>query len=120
MAVQDLTATGVPGFATTTVANIELTNGTYNAQDASGVGIIFCDTNAGNIVFNGLANGVTGQRLIICKKNQTNTVTINHLNGAGTQKFITSSGAALATGTVYGSISLVCLGSNWLTVEGFS
>ena len=93
---------------------ITITTGTYGSQTVTAANSILLDTSGGNIVINGLANGVAGQRLTLIKTSSANTVTINHNNG-GTQPIMLQPGSGFLTmaATEFGGITLICDGSNW-------
>lgn len=81
-----------------------------DAEDVTGINIIRVDTTSGNVTLGGLANGTTNQPVLIWKAVQANTLTIEHNEAAGTQKFITEDTNDIILGN-YGGALFVCYGS---------
>ena len=86
-------------------SSITITAGTYNALDVTGVNIVYCNTNAGDIIINGTTGASGGQTVKFVKVDSANSITLNHENASGTQKIRTYSLASVSysqyRGTTY-------------------
>jgi len=88
-----------------------------DSVDVTGISNVLCDTTSGNIIIGGFANGVEGQEIWVYKHPSANTLTLEHLEGSGTQKIITFDGADIVMAT-YGSVALRYIGGYW-RVQGY-
>jgi len=84
--------------------------------DVSGINILFVTTAGGNVVLGGLKGGVDGQYLHIARKDATNDLTLEHLEGVGTQEIYMHEGTD-ETIDSWGGFTLVCDGSDWYDVS---
>jgi hypothetical protein len=83
-----------------------------DAFDVSGVAVLFVSAAGGDVFLGGFSGGVSGQVIDIVKGVSTGTVTLEHNEASGTQKFFNNSGADVAI-TGYGGTRYVCNGSSW-------
>ena len=103
-----------PGHA----LNMVYCNADSDAVDVTHYGadtIIVADTGSGNVTIGGLAGGVDGQRVYIVKINTSNTLTIEHNEGTGTQKIYTPGEDDLSL-TGYGGVTLLHIAGVWYQV----
>ena len=80
--------------------------------DVSGVNTLFVTTAGGNVVIGGFSGGIAGQVLYIARKDATNDLTLEHLEGAGDQDIYMHEGTD-ETLDSWGGFVLVCDGSDW-------
>jgi len=93
-------------------ASVTANTGTYNALSVVGTNTIIVDTSGGNVVLNGLANGVYGQLVHLVRGTTANQFIIANLNGSGTQQIVTRTEADITLNT-RGRWTLWCDGSDW-------
>jgi hypothetical protein len=77
----------------TYTSSVTLTHAAYTAVDVKGVRTVICDCTSGDIVIQGFANGVTGQEILVHKVTAGGAMYFFHLDAAGTQKIVTTTGA---------------------------
>jgi hypothetical protein len=65
---------------------------------------------------NGLSGGVNGQLLTLNGNSPTSSITLTHVNGSGTQKFILPGGTNLTLSGGYGGAVLYFNGTYWIVV----
>ena len=80
--------------------------------DVSEINTLFITTAGGNVVLGGLKGGVAGQYLYIARKDATNDLTLEHLEGVGTQDIYMHEGSD-ETIDSWGGFTLICDGSDW-------
>ena len=80
--------------------------------DVSGINTLFITTSGGAVVLGGLKGGVAGQYLYIARKDATNDLTLEHLEGVGTQDIYMHEGSD-ETIDSWGGFTLICDGSDW-------
>jgi len=93
-------------------SKIKTIDANSDAVDVTGISNVLCNTTGGNIIIGGFANGVEGQEIWVYKHPSANTLTLEHLEGSGTQKIITFDGADIVMAT-YGVVVLRYLGGYW-------
>lgn len=76
---------------------------------------IVADTGSGSVTIGGLANGIDGQTVSIVKPDTSNTLTIEHNEGTGTQKIYTHDEGDVAL-TGYGGMILKMIAGVWYEV----
>ena len=81
---------------------LEVTNGTYDALDVSGVNTVFVDTSGGDVIIGGTVGGVDGQILSIVVHDATNDTTMENVEGTGNQDFYLHVGADETLTAEYG------------------
>lgn len=87
--------------------------GPINDYDVSGIGFLRVLGIPGPLVMNGLSGGVAGQELdVFCY----GSIAFNHLNGAGTQQFILSTGAPKGINFTQWGTRFVFDGTYWREV----
>ena len=85
--------------------------------DVSGVNTMFIDTSAGDVVVGGFTGGVAGQFLYIALTDWTNNVTLEHVEGVGTQDIIMHQATDETLTAEPGGWTLICDGSDWYDVS---
>lgn len=82
---------------------LTITAGTYNNLNVAGVNIVYCNTNAGDIIINGTSGGTSQQSIKFVKVDTANSLIFNHQNASGVQQLRTYSGSNLTYGQYRGS-----------------
>lgn len=93
---------------------VPLTTTHADAIDVTDVDCLLIDTTAGNAVIGGLSGGVVGQYLDIIKKTAANTLTLEHQESTGTQKFYFDSAADQVTAAVKTGYGFRFDGTDWV------
>lgn len=88
------------------------TAGPTDNVDVSGVNTLFLDPSSNNITIGGFAGGVDGQVLYIAIVSTSNSVTLEHAEGGGSQDILLHNGADETLAGEYGGWMLVCHGGN--------
>lgn len=76
---------------------------------------VMADTSSASVTIGGLANGVDGQKVNIIKTHTSNTLTIEHNEGTGTQKIYTHDEGDVAL-TGYGGMVLRMIAGVWYEI----
>jgi hypothetical protein len=84
-----------------------------DAVDVTGIGIVRVNTDGGNVVIGGFANGYQGQIIIVYKHYVTNDLTLEHYEATGTQKIVTDDGADIVFAGTFGTIAFCFLAGFW-------
>lgn len=110
----NVAATGRLSSGTLTTAVV----GPTDNLNVAGVNTVFANTAGNNVTIGGLAGGVVGQHVDIVKASPNNILTMEHLEGGGSQDLIMHSGGDLSiTAAEYGGASFKCDGTNWYDVS---
>jgi hypothetical protein len=100
----------------TVIKGTKTQSSSTDALDVTGVTGIGINTNAGNVVIGGFANGVPGQIVYLYKLYTANSFTIEHLEATGTQQIATPEAVDM-TFNNYGGVTLICVGATWRVVN---
>jgi len=103
------TAGGIVVGSATIAADADDTN-------VAGIGMLFVNSNGGNIVLGGLVGGVSGQIIHVVKIDGANNVTLEDDEGTGNQDFKTPDGNDLVLSN-NSSVTICCNGTNWFIMQ---
>ena len=98
--------------------NIATVSADSDAVDMGGATILQANTASNNVTLGGLANTVSGQLIFIYKTSGSNTLTIEHNESTGTQKFLTHNGGDIVLTSRGGAMFISAGGSYVYQVAG--
>ena len=98
------------------VVKTTTTLGPTDNESVEDINILVCNTTANSITIGGFSGGIAGQILHITRTSNANTLTIEHLEGGGSQDILLQGSTDFVSTTDYGGLVLYCDGSDWFEI----